>query len=132
MRRFLLTVAAAATTLAGSACSDITGIDGGIAGIYELRTINGQSLPVSSGTVTYIAGEIEIDNDGTFIDTYQYRFSGRTFVETEQIFGRWFREGSRIRFEGDDGRAYYMSRTSSNRLVYEEESDGSRWVYQRF
>ena len=135
MRRFLLSVATAATALVGSACGDSTGLGGNVAGTYELRTINGQSLPVTFndpflGTVTFVYGEVDLDSDGTFVDMYQYRVSGNSFVETEQIFGTWDRSGDEIRFETDDGDVYFMERTSSNRLVQRES--GVTLVYQRF
>jgi hypothetical protein len=136
MRRFLLTVATAASALVGTACSDAIGIGGNVAGSYELRTINGQSLPITFndpdfGSVTFVAGEVELDNDGTFIDTIQFRFSGSSLVETQSVFGTWTRSGSEIRFETDDGDVYFMERTSSNRLV-QDDGTGFRLVYERF
>lgn len=131
MRRFLLTVATAASVLAVTSCSDVTGIGGDLIGRYELQSINGQFLPATFSDVTYTVGELELDSDGTFIDTYQYQVSGDPFVGTERTFGTWERDGNRIRFEGDNGSVYFMERTSNNRLVYDDNDDGSRWVYQR-
>ncbi len=137
MRRFLLTAATAASALAVASCGDVTGVRGDVAGRYELQTINGQFLPVTVddprvGFVTFLYGEIELDNDGTFIDVYQYRTSGSSFVRTEEIFGTWTRSGDRIRFEPDDPDfdIYFMERTSSNRLVQNES--GVTLVYERF
>jgi hypothetical protein len=138
MRRFLFTVATAASVLAVTSCSDITGIGGDLVGRYELETIDGQGLPrtVSDdqfGTVTIVYGEIELDNDGTFIDMYQFTTPGSSFTQTQEISGTWERDGSsRIRFDADNGSTYFMERTSGNRLAYEDPDDGSRWVYDQF
>jgi hypothetical protein len=136
MRRFLLTMATAASALAVASCSDLTGVRGDIAGRYELETIDGQALPqtVSDdefGTVSVVYGEIELDRDGTFIDVYQFVAPGSSFVRTREIFGRWELEGSsRIRLVTDNGGEYFLERTSGNRIVY-EGIDGD-WVYDRF
>lgn len=132
MRRFFLTVATAASVLTVTSCSDAIGIGGDVGGSYELQSINGQFLPATFGDVTYTIGELELDSDGTFVDTYQYQVFGEGFVETEQTFGTWERDGSRIRFESDNGNVYFMERTSSNRLTYVDSDDGSRWIYTRF
>ena len=74
MRRFLLTTAAVATTLLGAACGDSSGLGGNPAGSYELLTINGQSLPVTTQSGRTIeAGQLDLDNDGRFFDVIQYR-----------------------------------------------------------
>jgi hypothetical protein len=137
MRRFLLTVATAASALAATSCSDLTGLRGDVTGRYELQTINGQFLPVTIddpqvGSVTFVYGEIELSSDGTFIDMYQYRTSGSAFVRTDEIFGTWSRSGDRIRLEPDDANfsVYHMDRTSGDRLVQSES--GVTLVYERF
>jgi hypothetical protein len=138
MRRFLLTAATAASALAVTSCSDVIGVRGNVAGTYELRTINGQFLPVTiddqfGSSVTFVYGEIQLDNDGRFVDTYQYQLPTSSRVETEQIFGRWELEADdEIRFEPDDTRldVYYMERTSSNRLVQRSQG-GAVLVYER-
>jgi hypothetical protein len=127
-------MATAASVLAVTSCSDITGVRGDVVGTYELQTINGEFLPVTIndpdfGAVTFVYGEIELDNDGRFVDTYQYRFSGSSFVETDQIFGTWTRSGNTIEFETDDGDFYTMERSSNNRLV--QSRSGVSLVYQR-
>jgi hypothetical protein len=136
MRRFLLTAATAASALAVISCNDMTGIRGDVAGRYELITIDGQPLPATIthpdvGSVTFFSGEIELDNDGSFFDTYAYRFAGDPDIEEERVRGTWERDGSFIRFEATNGDVYRMERTTGNRLVYENETDGSTWVYRR-
>src|ERR687895_757229 len=73
MRRFLFTVATATTALVGTACSDSTGLGSNVAGSYELRTINGQSLPVNTGSRTIEGGVVEVDSDGRVVDVFQLR-----------------------------------------------------------
>ena len=137
MRRFLLTLATAASTLAVTSCSDLTGVGGDVTGHYELRTIDGQILPQTVpdeefGTITVVYGEINLDDDGRFVDMYQFTTPGSSFVRMRDVAGTWEREGSEIRFDGDNGSLYFMERTSSNRLVYVDDDDGSRWGYDRF
>jgi hypothetical protein len=134
MRRFLLTVATAASALAITSCGDSTGVRN-VAGRYELQTINGQFLPVTFndpvfGNVTFMYGEVELDSDGSFVDLIQYRLQGSSFTETEQFFGTWELQGDEIRFETDDGDVYFMERESNSRLVQSE--DGVILVYRRF
>lgn len=131
MRRFLLAVATAATTLTATACSDATGIGSNPAGSYELRTINGQSLPVQLGSRTIEGGVLELDNDGTFVDVIQFRDFGAPLSDQDEFFGSWERNGSEIRLDYDDGTTLFAERTSSSRLVLQDEN-GDEWSYQRF
>jgi hypothetical protein len=133
MRRFLLTTAAVATTLLGAACTDSIGLGGDVSGRYELLSINGESLPVStqSGrTIEY--GELELDTDRTFVDVLQYREFGSSRILTDEFFGTWERNGSEIRLEYDNTNdVLFAERTSSSRLVL-TDNDGNEWVYRRF
>jgi hypothetical protein len=132
MRRFLLTMATAASVLAVTSCSDIAGVNGNLVGRYDLQSINGQFLPATFGNTTYTVGELELDSNGTFVDRYQFRSSGSIFVDEELTLGTWQRDGNRIRFESETGSVYFMERTSNDRLLYVDDDDGSRWVYERF
>jgi len=132
MRRFLLTAAVAATALAGTACGDSTGIGNSIAGSYELRTVNNLSLPVSSSSNTVLAGELDIDSNGEFVEVIQFEdnFSGARFTETR--FGFWDRNGDELIFEYDDnGETRFGQRVSSSRIVT-EDFNGNIWSYVRF
>lgn len=137
MRRFLLTAAVAATALAGTACGDTTGIGNNITGSYELRTVNNLSLPVSneSGTRTIIAGELEIDSNGSstgeFVEVLTVEnFNGARFTET--YFGTWERSGDEILFFYEDTFEERLGeRTSSNRIVIRDDF-GNIWSYVRF
>lgn len=131
MRRFLLTMTAAATTLIASACSDTTGIGSNVTGSYELRTVNGQSLPASNNSVTIEAGVLELDSNGTFVDIVQFRVPGDPLIREDQQFGTWERSGSEVRLDYDNGDTFFADRTSSSRLVLRDDS-GNEWAYQRF
>jgi hypothetical protein len=115
MRRFLLTVATAATALTGAACSDVTGIGANVAGSYELTRVNGQSLPApdNTGSVTFHAGVLELDSDGTFFDLLQYRVAGDPRIIDDEEFGTWERNGSEIRLDYDSGFRLFAERMSS-------------------
>ena len=131
MRRFLLTVAAAATTLTGTACSDSIGLGSNVAGSYELRTINGRSLPVQLGSETIEGGVLELDSDGRFVDVIQVREFGVPLSTQREFFGTWDWNGSEIRLEYESGDVLFANRTSSSRIVL-EDNDGNDWAYQRF
>jgi hypothetical protein len=132
MRRFLLTVATAATAasaLAIAGCGDITGTRS-VEGVYELRTVNGLSLPVTlNDGITVVAGEIELDSDGQFVDTFQYRDFNSPLVQGQPVFGTWTRSGNEIQFETEDGDFYTM--TWSNGRLVQDTNSGNRYVYQR-
>ena len=133
MRRFLLTVAGAAMTLASTACSDSTGIGSNVAGSYELRTVNGQSLPVNDpvGSGTVEAGLLEIENDGVFVESIQFRSPGSPLSQVDERFGTWDRSGNELRFDYDDGAVAFGDRTSESRIMLEDDS-GNTWEYRRF
>ena len=133
MRRFLLTTAAVATTLVAAACGDSSGLSGNVAGSYELLTINGQSLPVTTQSGRTIeAGQLELDSDETFVDIIQYRTFGSSLIQTDEFFGTWERNGSEIRLEYDNSNdVLFAERTSSSRLVL-IDNDGNEWGYRRF
>jgi hypothetical protein len=132
MRRFLLTVAAAATTLASTACSDAIGIGGNVAGTYELRTFNGQTLPADDGFgVTIFSGVLELDNNGTFIDLLQFRVPGDPRIQDDELAGTWDQSGNEIRLDYNNGRVLFAERPSSGRIIIEDD-DGNRLEYRRF
>ena len=131
MRRFLLTMATAAAALTATACSDSTGINSSMAGSYELRTINGQSLPVTVNGRTYEDGVFEIDNNGEFVETLRFREFGESFSAPHDYFGTWDRNGSELEFNYDDNTRYFGERISSSRFVF-TDTDGNEWSYVRF
>jgi hypothetical protein len=133
MRRFLLTAATAATALVGTACGDVTGIGAGIAGTYQLRTVNDLSLPVSDQFGEILeAGELELDSNGEFILILQIRPSPNSLIQTIERFGTWDRNGDEIRLEFDDSSdVWFAERTSSSRITVEDDV-GNVYVFQRF
>ena len=132
MRRFLLTVATAATALVGTACGDSTGIGGNVTGSYELVRINGRSLPVQLGTEVIEEGVLEIDSDGTFAETIWFRPVGSASSDDFTFTGTWDEDGGDIRLDYDNStEVYFADRRSGGRLVY-EDSFGDEWEYRRF
>ena len=132
MRRFLLTVATAVTALTATACGDATGVGTNVVGEYELIRVNGQLLPASSldGDIIYHAGLLELESDGRFIDILQYRFFNSTSIQQDEWYGSWERSGSEILLEYDRGGRIFAERTSSTRLLLEDEA-GNRFEYRR-
>lgn len=133
MRPFLLSIAIAATTLAVAACGDLTGVSDELVDTYQLRTIDGQALPVTfvgtSGSTTYFAGQLELDGDGTFDRSYQTSLTGPP--NPIHILGTWERIGSAVRLErAQEGGRVYGKYTSPNTIVVHDE-DGTSWEYQR-
>jgi Lipocalin-like domain len=136
MRRFLLTVAAAASVLTVTSCSDVTGIRGPVEGTYTLQTVNGQFLPVTindpttGSLITIVDGQVTLDTDGTFFDELDYTDQGSSFVQQSNITGTYSRSGNTITFFPDDGTSRYtMSVSSSSRLIY--SVGGNRLVYEQ-
>jgi hypothetical protein len=134
MRRFLLTAATAATALVGTACGDVTGINGDVVGSYELVRVNGQSLPASdnSGTVTFHDGVLELRSNRTFVDFLRYSsFADPRILDFEES-GNWERSGNdEILLDYDDGSTLRAERLSSSRLMLRDD-DGNRFEYRRF
>jgi hypothetical protein len=120
--------------LAVTACSDITGVRGDVVGTYELQTVNGRFLPATFddpqfGTVTVEGGAVELDNNGSFIDIFQYRLPGSSLIRSTETSGTWTRVGNEIEFQTDAGDFYTMTWTNG-RLVQDTDA-GFRYVYQR-
>jgi len=131
MRRFLLTAATAATALVGTACGDSIGLGSNAAGSYELRTINGVSVPVELGSEIIEGGVLELDSNGEFADIIEVRAFGSSSIEQRSFFGTWDQNGSEIRLRYDGGTTLFAERTSSSRIVLTDRQ-GDEWAYQRF
>ena len=65
MKRFLAVVLATAMV---TACSNAFSPEG-VAGVYNLETVEGQSLPVTVGGVNLTAMSITLNADGTFTES---------------------------------------------------------------
>ena len=90
-----------------AACGDGgTEPDASITGRYELRTINGGSLPYTvfqlggSDRVEITAGHVQINSDATFAITMTSRVIqfGSTSTSTDTSHGTWRRPGDQITF----------------------------------
>ncbi len=108
MRKSLVGLALLAVIGSAAACSDITGGlgIGGVAGDYQLRTFNGQTLPAvmsssSFGTDELLDEMFTIEAGGMYTDTYQIRTTSSTGVrstQTFQDFGTYQRNNSAFQF----------------------------------
>jgi hypothetical protein len=104
MRRFLLTVATAASALAAASCSDATGIRADLEGTYTLWTVNGVSPPefVPEFDAEIVSGEVTLYRDGTYEDELRVRFTGESFIDRFTSTGTYSVSGNEIRFNPDD------------------------------
>jgi hypothetical protein len=120
MKRILMLAFAAALSVGASACQDTTSPGAVLSGTYTLRTINGQQPPVivsadPTGRTEVIAGEIEINRDGTYTDVATYRdtptggAAGIPYDDT--IYGTWALSGSTLQFtySQNPGNPYYAT-----------------------
>ena len=84
-----------------SACqTDSTGPGASVAGIYELDTINGNTLPYTfAGGATLVADELTLNSDGSYTDVVQYSNSATTIER-----GQFFTNNNDIQFQADDTR----------------------------
>lgn len=110
MRRLAVT-ALFASVLAVTACGDgPTGISGSAEGTWFLQTINGTPPPVTivdipGYRVEVMGGVLELDSDGSYINTYTYRETDNGVPNTvdETDFGTYSQSGSTIILEDNQG-----------------------------
>lgn len=110
MRRLAVS-ALFASVLAVSACGDgPTGISGSAEGTWFLQTINGTPPPFTIVSITdyrveVMGGVLDLHADGTYTNTYTYRETENGVATTieETDFGTYFRSGSTITLEDDEG-----------------------------
>jgi hypothetical protein len=95
---------ALAGTLA--ACSvDSTGPNGSVAGTYDLRTINGQSLPYTfSSGLRLTSDQLTLFRDGTYEDVSRYS-DGTSFVDD----GDYTNYNGSLTFYSTSGQVYQGS-----------------------
>jgi hypothetical protein len=142
MRRVAL-VLAAVLPLALAACGDSTGPGGGLAGTYELRTINGQALPFLVGefpdldlTEELTAGSVRLNANATFSASHTVRLTEGTQVTTftTDINGTYSRSGNNVTLNFPDpdgiGSASIAAVWDGRRRLTITES-GEAWVYER-
>lgn len=79
--RYLLPIFAA-VTLATACANDMTSPGVTVAGTWNLRTLNGSSLPYAVGSGTSImSSQLMLNSDGTYTDVARYA-DGNTFTES--------------------------------------------------
>lgn len=137
MRRVAL-VLATVLPLALAGCGDSTGP--GIAGTYDLRSLNGDPVPilVASGPPRQeiTEGFVRLNSNGTFSASHTLLItgsSGSTTELTENIDGTYTRSGDNLtlRFEDPDGgeQVEFDAFVEGRRLTVDDSFD--TWVYER-
>jgi hypothetical protein len=139
MRRVAL-VLAMAIPLAVAGCGDSTGPGGSVAGTYELRSINGDPVPVTtdeSGSFReeITAGFVRLNANGSFSAGLTFRVTNGTVVTTEtlEINGTYTRSGNRITltFQDPDGPGTATAAAFWDGDLLTVEDDLGLWVYER-
>jgi hypothetical protein len=138
MRRLAL-VLAMAVPLAVAGCGDSTGPGGSIAGTYELRSINGDPVPVllepGPPQEEITGGFVRLNANGTFSARHTLRITsgGSSTTLTEDINGTYSRSDNDITltFEDPDGSgtANIDAFLDGDRLTVDDGLD--IWVYER-
>ena len=80
-------------TVGVGACGDVTGLSR-VEGTYALRSIDGQPLPATNGSVTLQSGRMTLDDDEWDMEL---RFTRGDEVD----YGTYRRSGSSMEFESD-------------------------------
>ena len=125
MKRFLVPVLAVTMALGTACAGDVTGPTGSITGTWSLRTLNGQSLPVQTGSSTVISGEQRTLNpDGSYNDVV-YFTNGNSATE----FGYYTVSNNQITFNDQTDNFTYTGSISGNVLTTFDGNFTS--VYQR-
>jgi hypothetical protein len=137
MRRVALVLAMVAP-LAIAACGDSTG-PGSIAGTYELRSLNGDPVPVllESGPPLeeLTDGFVRLNADGTFVrsHTVRIRSGNSTTIAIETINGAYAHSGNdlTLTFEDPDGggTVSFDGLWTGDQLMVDDGID--IWVYVR-
>jgi hypothetical protein len=134
MRRFLLTVATAATALTATACTDVTGTRRDLEGTYILEEVNGASLPeyVSELDAEFVSGEVTLFSDGTYEDEIRLRYPGDPIIRRFPSSGRYTVRGDRIEFRPDQSDIADFEREWDRDTLIERDPDiGLTLVFRR-
>lgn len=133
------TLLAAGFWIAAAGCNDTTGIAGADAavGLYTLRSVNGQLLPVvidqqGSDISEITEGSVTLDADRTFEDITLLRstVAGAVSTRTEAAAGNWTLSGSNVLFTpSDQSGPYEMTWDGGDQLT--QNFNGLLLVYQR-
>ena len=139
IRPATILVLAAFTTLSLGACSDTaaSGDANAAVGLYTLRTIDGQPLPVvidqqGNDTAEITQGTVTLDASRSFQDSTVVRLtvSGVVSSETDAASGSWTLSGRTVTFTpNDQSGPYQMTWDGANQLA--QDFNGFILVYQR-
>lgn len=96
-----------------------------VAGVYNLSSINGASLPFllqfvdDSNLVEFQGGAVTINTDGTFVDSasFQITQTGADSTENDVATGSWKQSGNTITFTPTQGDPYAMSWNGDSQLT---------------
>ena len=114
MRKRVLAVAAVSLVFGFVACADLVGLGYGDDGIYELQTLNGNSLPTTVYQDAFEQDELitesfRIYTDGSYTDDYTLRVSKSSGQSTNSYrdVGTYTRYGNSLQFvDGNTGQAF--------------------------
>jgi hypothetical protein len=118
-----------------SSCSAVDALTGRVTGTYQLRSVNGSSLPA----LTYqepgyseevLSATFSLESDGTYTDAAILRVTqnGRSSTTTSSSSGFYDEYNGEITFT-DSGRRTFYGTVSGGRLVIDD--DGLRMTYDR-
>lgn len=138
MKKILMLAFAAALSMGVSACQDTTSPGAVLSGTYTLQSINNVAPPVTlyadvNGGTQVIAGQIQINRDGTFTDVVTYRdlspsgAPGAPYNDT--IYGTWALSGNTLQFyDSSNPTNQYYATVSGNQLVFLNSSNGTQYT----
>ena len=108
------------------ACGDATGLSR-VDGTYILRSIDGQALPTSNGSLTLHSGRITLD-DGDW--DMELRYAQGDEVD----YGTYRRSGSTLEFESDIYQEFFDGALSDNnrrlRIEYDYTGFGDFGIFE--
>lgn len=111
-----LVIGTSVATLA--ACSDSTAPEYDIEGTYDLRTMDGESLPVVLSTGdTLRSGVATLNQDSSFSIVPEYRTPGGT-IFTTRIDGTWSASGNSIVYFSTNGQQIATGSHSATRITF--------------
>lgn len=140
MRRFLLILIGALSI--GACDNDPTSFDESIAGTYHLRTVNGDSLPITfftdpetEETVAITAAELLIGLNGSFreIDTFRRTIGTTVTTQVDTFTGTWaIAANNAMSFTAqDEDGPFTVSGTWDGQRQITQSSDGITFVWRR-
>lgn len=126
MKRLLSFALVAVTSLSAAACGDLGTGPASFAGRYDLRSLNGQSVPATlyynsaSDHIEILASDITLYDDGSYTDFTRVQDTqfGPTQVYDETTQGTWSLSGSDLTLADRFDRTHVTYATIANgRLV---------------